>query len=192
MTLHRPDLVRSRNPRLLAVLACCLAPLLAACSGAAAQVQLPAKVVRAVPAASASAAALPTQQQVVAALTGYTSALGEAAKSRSPALARRLLTPYLAGDRLGGVVQAVSGIWAKGESFYGQDILHILTVRIDGRRAFVHDCDDTSSMGLQNAGGQPVPGTAGIPQDNLVTRLDLVGGHWMVESQLVEDVPCAP
>ena len=34
-------------------------------------------------------------------------------------------------------------------------------------------------------------GSAGVADENLVTRLDLVRGRWLVESQLPEDVPCA-
>jgi hypothetical protein len=192
MTLPRfsPMLVRRRLS--LALLGCCLIPVLAACAGAAAQVKLPPKPAKATAAVAASPASLPPRQQVVAALTGYVSALGQADKSKDPATARRLLGPYLAAGRIGGLVQAVSGIWAKGESFYGQDELHVLSVRISGRHAFVHDCDNTSGMGLEDAAGQPLPGTAGVPAANLVTRLDLVGGRWLVEFQLIEDVPCAP
>ena len=68
----------------------------------------------------------------------------------------------------------------------------MLSVRIDGRHAFVHDCDNTSAMGLEKAiTGLPVAGSAGIPDDNIVTGLDLVHGRWLVEFQLVEDVSCA-
>jgi hypothetical protein len=91
------------------------------------------------------------------------------------------------------LVEAISTIWARGDRFYGEDVLHILGVRIDGHRAFVHDCDDTSGLGLENAAtGQAVPGSAGVRHANLVTRLDQVAGRWLVESQLLQDVPCAP
>jgi hypothetical protein len=133
------------------------------------------------------------RQQVLAALIGYTAALGRAEQSRSVAVARRLLRPYLAAGRIDGLVEAVSNIWAKGDRFYGTDVLHIIGARIDGRRAFVHDCDDTSGMGLENAAtGQALPGSAGVRRANLVTRLDQVAGHWLVESQLPEGVSCAP
>ena len=113
--------------------------------------------------------------------------------SRRAARARRLLRPYLAAARIPGVVQTERSIWARGDHFYGQDALHILSVRVAGRHAFVHECDNTSSMGLASAAtGQAVPGSAGISAANLVTRLDLVGGHWLVDSQLPEDVPCVP
>jgi hypothetical protein len=178
---------------LAAVLAAGLMPALAACSGAAAQVQLPAKAAAATSAAAGAPAALTPRQQVIAALAGYTTALGQAEQSRSSAAARRLLRPYLAANRIGGLVQSVSAIWTKGDAFYGEDVLHVLTVRIERGRAFVHDCDNTSGMGLAYAAsGQTVPGSAGVAHENLVTRLDLVRGRWQVESQLPEDVPCAP
>ena len=129
---------------------------------------------------------------MVAALTGFTTALGQADRSRSMSIARKLLAPYLAASRIGGLVRAMSAIWARGDRFYGTDVLHISNVRLEGRRAFVHECDDTSGMGLDDSvTGQIVPGSAGVPRDNLVTRLDLVRGHWLVAFQLVEDVPCS-
>jgi len=133
------------------------------------------------------------RQQVLGALTGYTAALRRAEQSRSVTTASRLLRPYVAARRIDGLIEAVSSVWAKGDRFYGDDVLHIIGVRIRGRRAFVHDCDDTSGMGLENAAtGQAVPGSAGVQHANLVTRLDQVAGRWMVESQLPEAVPCEP
>jgi len=179
--------------RVPAVLVACLAPALAACSSAAARVQLPAKAAAAASAAPRPLAALTPRQQVIAALVGYAAALSQAEQSRSSAAARRLLRPYLAANRIGSLVRAVSTIWARGDAFYGQDVLHILAVRIEGRRALVHECDNTSGMGLEEAAsGQAVPGSSGVAHDNLVTRLELTRGHWLVESQLPEDVPCVP
>jgi hypothetical protein len=176
-----------------AMVAACTLPVLAACSGKPAQVELPAKPAVATPAASPRPASAAPRQQVLAALTGYTTALGRAEQSRSVTTARQLLRPYVAASRIGGLVEAVSAIWARGDRFYGQDVLHIIGVRIRGHRAFVHDCDDTSHMGLENAAtGQALPVSAGVQHANLVTRLDQVAGHWLVESQLPEAVPCAP
>ncbi|MGB6454201.1 MAG: hypothetical protein WBH47_06880, partial [Streptosporangiaceae bacterium] len=130
---------------------------------------------------------------VIAALAGYTAALSAADKSRSAPLARRLLQPYLAASRIDGVVQTMSSIWAKGEIFFGQDDLHTLSVTVTGQSAFVHDCDDTSGMGLAyQATGQVVAGSAGISELNVVTHLDVAGGRWLVQFQVVEDVPCTP
>jgi hypothetical protein len=163
------------------------------CSGEPARVELPAKPTAAAPASLSEQARATPRQQVLAALTGYTVALGRAEHSGSDIMARQLLQPYVAASRIGGLIVAVSTIWSKGDRFYGEDVLHFLGVRVDGHRAFVHDCDDTSAMGLENAAtGQLLPGTAGVQYANLVTRLDQVAGHWKVESQLTEDVPCTP
>jgi hypothetical protein len=176
-----------------AIVTACALPAMVACSPEPARVALPAKPAAATPGALSRQLPATRRQQVLAALTGYTVALGRAEHSRSDIMARQLLQPYVAASRIGGLVVAVSTIWAKGDRFYGQDALHILGVRVDGRRAFVHDCDDTSGMGLENAAtGQFMPGTAGVQHANLVTRLDQVAGHWKVESQLPEDVPCTP
>jgi hypothetical protein len=172
--------------------AACLVPTLAGCAGAAAHVNLPTKTaVRSAPVISPPK--LTPRQQVVAALGGYVTALGQADQSGSTVAARQLLRPYLEASRIAGLVEAMSAIWAKGESFYGEDVLHVSSVTIAAGHAFVHDCDDTSAMGLMNlATGQIVPGSAGVPRDDVVTRLDLVAGRWLVQFQLVEDVPCTP
>jgi hypothetical protein len=164
---------------------------LVGCNGTAAPVSLPLRSPPPTPVASSASAVLSAQQQVVAVRTDYTTAVGEAEKSRNATEARRFLGPYLAADRIADLVQTMSGIWAKGEVFYGQDVLHILRVTVTDTTAFVYDCDNTSSMGLKYAAtGQVVPGSAGIPDMNLITRLDRVGGRWLVEFQVVVDEPC--
>ena len=185
---------RRRVPAVVVALAvACTVPVLTACSREPAQVGLPPKPVAAAPAASDAQVSATPRQQVLAALTGYTAALGQAEQSRSVTVARQLLRPYLATSRISGLVAAVSAIWARGERFYGDDVLHVIGVRIDGHRAYVHDCDDTTGMGLESAAtGQTVPGSAGVRDANLVTRLDQVARHWVVESQVPESVPCAP
>jgi hypothetical protein len=177
----------------VAMVAACTVPVLTACSMQTAQVRLPLRPVAATSAPLLAGAAATPRQEVLAVLTGYTAALGQAEQARSGTEARRLLRPYLAASRIGGLLAAVGAIWARGDRFYGEDVLHVIGVRIDGHRAYVHDCDDTAGMGLENAAtGQAVPGSAGVPDANLVTRLDQVAGHWLVESQVPESVPCAP
>jgi hypothetical protein len=113
--------------------------------------------------------------------------------SRSASTARRLLRPYLVAGRVDGLVRAESNIWASGEVFSGQAVLHVLSVRIVGHRAFVHDCDDTSGMSLvRSSDNRTVPGSSGTQHDNVVTKLTFAHGHWLVEYQLVEDLPCEP
>jgi hypothetical protein len=112
--------------------------------------------------------------------------------SKNAVDARRLLRQHLVPSRVDGLVQAMGVIWAKGQSFYGKEIMHVSSVTIRRGRAFVRDCGDTSAMGLVDAvTGQTVPGSVGTPQTNLVTCLDLIGGHWLVAFELIEDVPCA-
>ena len=187
----RPGVLSAWRRR--AAAAAALTPMLAGCAGAAAPVRLPARPAAASRAATATTATVSPQGQVIAALAGYTAALSTADKSQSAPAARRLLQPYLAASRIDGVVQTMSSIWAKGEIFFGQDDLHTLSVTITGQSAFVHDCDDTSAMGLAyQATGQVVAGSAGIAELNVVTHLDLAGGRWLVQFQVVEDVPCTP
>ena len=175
-----------------AVLAGCLAPLLAACAGAAAQVQLPAKVT-ATRSAVPAQRTMTTRQQVIAAFTGYTGAMAAAFDSRSPGRVRQLLGPYLDGATISNAIQAFSHAWDQHEISYGSAAQHIIGVRITGAAAWVHDCANTSNSGLAYAGTrQVVPGTLGSPDDNLVTRLNLVGGRWTIGVQTIEDVPCKP
>jgi hypothetical protein len=169
-----------------------IAPALAGCDGTAAPVSLPLRAHSEASATSSTSAAPSAQQQVIAAFTGYIDALSQAEESENATEARDLLKPYLVASRIDGTVQTMSSIWASGEVFYGQDVLHILSVTVEGTTAFLHDCDDTSGMGLDNTKtGQVVPGSTGIAHLNLVTRLDLVGGRWLVQVQVIEDVPCA-
>jgi hypothetical protein len=105
----------------------------------------------------------------------------------------RLLAPYLDAATVVNATRAFRQAWAKDEVSYGQVVRHIIGVRIQGTAAWVHDCDNTSDAGLAYAGtGQIVPGTLGTAEDNLVTRLDLVRGHWVIGIQTIEDVPCTP
>jgi hypothetical protein len=200
MTSHRPqpgakarNRCRRRSPGLRAALLVAIAGLglaLAGCAMPVPQVRLPGKLVATSTAISAPPPMTP-RQQVLAALIGYTTALGQADKSRSSAVARELLRPFLAAGRIAGLVQAMEAIWARGESFTGQDILHVSSISVVRQHAFVHDCDNTSGMALVNvATGHIVPGSSGTSRANLVTRLDLISGDWLVQFQLLEDLPC--
>jgi len=187
---------RSRQalrPRHRAVIvAAAIAPALAACNGAPAPVALPPMSASGTPAVSTTLASPSAQQQVIAAFTGYNDALSQAEQSRSAVQARDMLRPYLVASRINATIQTMISIWASGEVFYGQDVVHILSVSVSGTTAFVHDCENTSSAGLENSKtGRVVPGSTGVPDLNLVTRLDLMGGHWLVQSQVIEDLPCA-
>ena len=191
MTRVWPRLLLQPSCGCSVLIAAAMASALAACNGTAVPVALPSRSPVAATPASPTAAFLSAQQQVIVARANYTLAVGDAEKSRSATEARELLRPYLAAGQIDALVQTMSSIWAKGESFYGQDVLHILRVTVTDNTAFVYDCDDTSSMGLKYAAtGQVVPGSGGSPDMNLITRLGLVGGHWLVQFQVVVDEPC--
>jgi hypothetical protein len=178
----------------LAVLIALLALVLAACAATAPLVHLPAKPKpHQARAAAAIQQPLSPRQQVVAAYLGYTTAMTDAFNSRSPGEVRQLLAPYLDSATVHNAIHAFGQAWAKGEISYGQVERHIIGVTIDGTAAWVHDCDNTSNSGLAYAStDQIVPGSLGTADDNLVTRLNLVRGHWVVYVQTVEDVSCAP
>jgi hypothetical protein len=188
MTSSNPPPLGRLPSAMAALLAAGLAPLLAACGGAAAQVQLPVKAAAAT-SASPAAPALTPRQQVVVAFSGYTAAMTAAFDSRSPSQVRQLLGPYLDQTTISNAVRAFSQAWGQHEVSYGHAEHHIIGVTIRGAAAWVHDCDDTSGSGLAYSTGQVVPGTLGSPRENLVTRLNLVSGHWLVGVQTIEDVP---
>jgi hypothetical protein len=192
MTAPKPLRAAPRRRGPLIMVAASLLPMVSACAGAVHVVHLPARQI--VTSAPVVAPTVPSPtEQAAAALIGYVRALGQADKSRRASAARQLLRPYLAPSRISGLVQAMSAIWAKGETFYGEDVVHVSGVTVGGDGAFVHDCDNTSGLGLMDlATHEIVPGSTGVPQDNLITRLDLVGGHWLVQYQLVEELPCMP
>ena len=180
-------------PGRLAVMAVSLVPLLGACAGAIAPVHLPPKA----PAAKAAAVSAPPRQtkrqQVVAAYTGYTSAMAAAFASRSPARVSQLLRPYLDAAAIQAASRAFSRAWARNEVSYGQLAQHIIAVRILGTAAWVHVCDNASGSGLRYAGtGQLVPGSLGTRDENIVTRLNLVRGHWVVWLQTIVALSCTP
>jgi hypothetical protein len=192
MLLRCTDLI-SRLALTASLLTACATIVLGGCGATAGRVQLPPKS-PATPAVSASNRQSPSErQQVVSAFTGYNAALDQANDSRSPAEVKRLMGRYLNSATITNLIRFDRGRWSKNESSYGHVVYHILTVQIDGDHAFVHDCDNTSDSGLENdATGQPVAGSLGVKDLNIVTRLNLVDGRWLIGLQTIEDVPCKP
>ncbi len=184
-----------RTGLLAGLIACagggCAGPALAGCGEVTNTVSLPPKTTPTHAAVASKPRPLSERQDIVAAFTGYNEALRSAGNSRSPAEVRRLMRPYLPAGTISNLIKFDQSIWAKGELFYGRIVRHILAVHIDGNHAFVHDCDNTSGAGLEDARtGQVVPGSLGISDDNVITRLNLVRGRWLVGIQTIEDVPC--
>jgi hypothetical protein len=195
MPLHtaRPCGWRATALVMLAALLASCAVLLAACGGAASSVQLPPRSPSARPTTVSKPRTLSARQQVLAAYTGYNAALRIADNSRDPAELRRLMRPYLQPGTISNLVRFDRSVWAKDEIFYGHIVYHVLGVRVDGSHAFVHDCDNTTMSGLEDLStGQQVPGSAGVPEQNIVTQLNLIAGRWLIGLQTIEDVPCKP
>jgi hypothetical protein len=176
----------------LTVLAC-IVPLLAACTGLATSVQLPPRVSPTRTASVSKARPPSVRRQVLAAFTGYNTALRAANNSRNAAKVRQLMRPYINGATITNLIRFDRKLWSKDEIFYGHIAYHTLTVRIDGDHAFVHDCDNTSGSGLENEStGQVIRGSVGVTDQNIVTRLNFIDGRWLVGLQTIEDAPCKP
>jgi hypothetical protein len=183
----------SRVALTASMLTACATIVLAGCGPTGGSVQLPPKS-PATPVVSAGNRQSPSERQrMVAAFTGYNAALHQANDSHSAAEVKRLMSRYLNSATITNLIRFDRGLWSKHESSYGHVVYHILTVRIEGDHAFVHDCDNTSDSGLENdATGQPIAGSLGVRNLNIVTRLNLVDGRWLIGLQTIEDVPCKP
>jgi hypothetical protein len=171
--------------------AACIVPLLAACADITTSVHLPPKTTPTEAPPSSGAHPLSSRQQVIAAYTGYNAALRAASNSRNAAKVRMLMRLYINSASITNLIRFDRSLWSKNELVYGHIAYHLLTLRIDGDHAFVHGCDDTSNSGLENAStGQVIPGSLGVKDQNIVTRLNLVHGRWLIDIQTIEDVPC--
>lgn len=171
----------------------CVAVALSGCGEVATSVRLPPKTAPTHAAVATKPRRRSERQQVLAAFTGYNTALRKAGNSRSVAEVRSLMRPYLDSATIANLIRFDRSLWSKHEVFYGQVVYHVLSVQVDGDHAFVHDCDNTSGAGLEDdKTGQLIPGSLGVKDQNIVTRLNLVHGRWLIGLQTIEDVPCKP
>ncbi len=169
-----------------------LALALTAC-GTQAKVPLPPKTAAlAAPQAPASARLSP-RQQVAAAYAGYWQAYGAAMSSQNAARARAILAPYDQSGAVSRTVKADQLVWAAHETAYGNAVTHILSVRVTGRRALLHDCLDLSHFGAQDTRTRRVvPDSFGLQRLNFYITLVLSGGRWLVTDMQPVVVPCEP
>ena len=146
----------------------------------------------------ASPAALTAPQpdpraQVLAAYAGYWQATGAAVDAGQAGQARALLAPYLTPGAIRGVLAALRPDWAEHAVSAGSPVLHILSVKITGTRALVHDCTDLSQAGLADARtGRPYPRSFGSAHANFYADLVLSGSHWLVSNLVPVVAPCEP
>lgn len=173
-----------------------LTALTLAVAGCASQttVALPPKATAPAPVPSAALAGGPVSAagQVVAAYTGYWQALGQALDTRSAAQARAVLAPYAAPSIISSLIGGFETDWARGEIQYGAPVPHILSVRVTGDHAAVHDCADFSNAGVQSASTGQVIGGLGNPRVNMISTLVRARGRWLVSSQVPVVLPCVP
>jgi hypothetical protein len=146
----------------------------------------------------ASAAVLTAPQpdpraQVLAAYAGYWQATGAAVNAGKARPARALLAPYLTPSAIPGVLAALRPDWAEHAVSAGSPVLHILSVKITGTRALVHDCADLSQAGLADARtGRPYPRSFGSAHANFYADLVLAGSRWLVSNLVPVVAPCEP
>jgi hypothetical protein len=135
---------------------------------------------------------LSVRQRVIAAYTGYWQALGRALDTQNAARARAILAQYVPGVSIPSLVSSFEADWAQGEIQYGSPVPHILSVRITGGHAAVHDCADLSNAGVEDARTGQVVGSLGNPHVNLISTLVLTHGRWLVSNQIPVELSCAP
>lgn len=179
-------------PHRLAALLSAAAAVIAGCGGSQAAVQLPRKAgLPAVPAATPGTPAS-TRDQVAAAYSGYWQALGQALDARNAARAQAILAPYASAALVSSTVSSDTSLWAHNEIQYGAPVPHILTVRVSGTSAAVHDCGDFSHAGVQDAATGQVVGSLGPARVNMISSLTFSGGRWRLDSQLPVEAACQP
>jgi hypothetical protein len=130
--------------------------------------------------------------QVVAAYTGYWQALGQALDTRDAARARAILAPYATPALIPSLISGFETDWVRDEIQYGSPVPHILSVRVAGRRAAVHDCADFSNAGVQSVSTGQVIGSLGNPRVNMISTLVLANGRWLVSDQVPVVLSCVP
>src|SRR5215469_12954606 len=130
MRKHPPLVRRRLVPGIGLVVAATVggAVAVAGCGNSQAQVTLPKKsghmrLARIAPAA-------PSQRQlVVTAYEGYWQATNQAIDSRDPAAAKSILTSYVPGSVISGLITGMKVLWRRDEMAYGAPVFHIVAVK---------------------------------------------------------------
>jgi hypothetical protein len=133
-----------------------------------------------------------TQQQVVTAYNGYWQALGQALDTQNAAHAGVILAPHVAAANIPSLIRGFETDWARGEVQYGAPVPHILSVRVTGNHAAVHDCADFSHAGVQNARTGQLVGSLGSSRVNMISTLVRTHGRWLVSNQVPVVSSCVP
>jgi hypothetical protein len=156
---------------------------LAGCGSGPAKVPLPARPPH-VTVAAAAPARPSARQRVLDAYRGYWAATSRAVDSRSPARARAILAGYIPSGAIGGLIRGLRSLWRNDETSYGNPVLHIISVTVSPRgTAVVHDCVDMSHAGLADRRTGQIVGGLGQSNENLITKLVLRHGRWLVAGE---------
>ena len=177
---------------LLSLLAAgCTAPRQVAIPG---RLRTPSAVAPASPASPSPAHAPPsTRQRVVAAYRGYWRAYEAAWRSRNPARVRQILARYVVPGGIGLDLTSDRQLWARHQAPDGAAVPHVLSVRLHGRTAALHDCLDLSHLGdADTRTGQLIPDSFGPPRMNFYVTLVLASGQWLVRTFAEAVQPCRP
>jgi len=181
-----PQALTNGSPRIVlaGAVAAALATTVVGCGTGQAKVTLPTKpahvTVVAAPPARPSA-----RQRVLNAYRGYWGATSQAVDSRSPARARAILARYIPRAAIGGLISGLQTLWRNDEMSYGRPLLHIISVTVSpGGVATVHDCVDVSHTGLADRRTGQIVGGLGDSHENLITRLVLRHGRWLVSGEI--------
>jgi hypothetical protein len=167
--------------------------LVAGCAAGQPPVALPRRADPALGSAAPAAASQTPRQRVIAAYNGYWRAYAQGMTSRSAAAARSILARYLTPGLIRGTVRSYRADWAAHDVAYGGAVTHVLSVRIAGRSALLHDCLDLSRFGVQNSRtGRVMPQSFGLPRLNFYISLVLAGGRWLISNMQPVVVPCEP
>jgi hypothetical protein len=154
---------------------------------------LPPKASEQASAAVLTAPRLGAREQVLAAYAGYWQVTGLAVNAGQAAAARALLARYLTPGAIAGVLAALRPDWAEHAVSDGSPVSHVLSVKITGGRALVHDCADLSHAGLAQARtGRPYLRSFGSAHANFYADLVLSGNHWLVSNLVPVVAVCEP
>jgi hypothetical protein len=196
IVLRRGVSGRCGRPACLSLIAALLpgAGLLLAVAGCGSQtpVALPHKSAGTVAPVALAAPPQSAQQQVIAAYNGYWQALGQALDTQNAAKAGVILAFHVAAATIPSLIRGFETDWARGDVQYGAPVPHILSVRISGNHAAVHDCADFSRAGVQNARTGQVVGSLGSSRVNMISTLVRSHGRWLVSNQVPVVSSCVP
>ena len=131
-------------------------------------------------------------QPLIREYNGYWQALGQALDTQSAAKAGVILASHATAASVSSLIRGFETDWTRGEVQYGAPVPHILSVRITGNHAAVHDCADFSHAGVQNARTGQVVGSLGSSRVNMISTLVRTHGRWLVSNQVPVVSSCVP